>query len=106
VSELSPQLSPPKDKPRVVHPARPAAPPPTGLRRALILGVVGVPLIVVVLAAVALPAAVSWSLVGRGIGEVRVSWVALGALTAALWALMLWLTARKLWRERAEKPAA
>lgn len=55
----------------------------------------GFPLMVLVLGAMALPAVVSYDLVTRGLAESHPGWLVMGALTGAVWLLLVAWTVRR-----------
>lgn len=58
-----------------------------------------VPLLLMTIAALVLPAALTYGLVVRGISESHPSWVLLGSVSGVVWLLMLRATARKARRK-------
>ena len=66
----------------------------------VLIGLLALPILALGIGALVLPPGISFALIRRGVAEGRASWLLLGVLTAAIWLLLLGVTARRIFRKR------
>jgi hypothetical protein len=91
-----------------VDDARPPDPdPPTARPEGIafvLVGLLGIPLLAVLVGALFLPPGIAFVLVRRGLAERHPSWVVLGALVGVLWLFMLAVTGRRILSRSGKAP--